>query len=141
MKWALNADNQLWQKFINPPDECKTKLWWFHGETETTKKGIRHDLEEFKKKGIGGVVFYDQIHGKGECAFPSMSPEWWESLKYAAKTAKEIGLSFEMAVDAERNMELWNPQEVSKRNIKVEDGEKYLKLNPWEAMFLVSDQQ
>lgn len=41
--------------------------------------------------------------------------------------------------DAERNMELWNPQEVTKRNIQVEDGEMNLRLNPWEAWFLVSD--
>ena len=92
------ADDNLWNRFLTPPDECKTKLWWFHGETETTEEGIRLDLEEFKDKGIGGVVFYDQVHGNADGASPSMSPEWWQSLKYAAKTAGELGLSFEVAV-------------------------------------------
>lgn len=92
------AEDDLYARFLNPANECRTKLWWFHGETETTKEGIRKDLEEFKEKGIGGVVYYDQIHGKAADALPSMSQEWWEMLKYAAQTAKGLGLSFEMAV-------------------------------------------
>ncbi len=95
---TLSANDNLWMRFANPSQEFRTKLWWFHGETETTKEGIRQDLEEFKNKGIGGVVFYDQVHGNAERAYPSMSEEWWEMLKYAAATAKEIGLSFEMAI-------------------------------------------
>ncbi len=88
----------LWWQFVNPPDSTRTKVWWFHGETETTKEGIDADLRSFKEKGVGGVVFYDQIHGSGEGATPSMSPEWWDMLKYAAAKAKEYGLSFEVAV-------------------------------------------
>ncbi|MDE5665453.1 MAG: hypothetical protein K2I31_05910, partial [Duncaniella sp.] len=43
----------LWKEFITPLDESRTKLWWFHGETETTKEGIDADLKAFKDKGIG----------------------------------------------------------------------------------------
>ena len=93
----VNAGNDLWEKFCNPSNEARTKLWWFHGETETTEAGIDADLEAFKEKGIGGVVFYDQVHGKGTDAFPSMSPEWWRTLKYAAAKAKQMGLTFEVA--------------------------------------------
>ena len=93
----MNAGNDLWVKFCNPSNEARTKLWWFHGETETTEAGIDADLEAFKEKGIGGVVFYDQVHGKGTDAFPSMSPEWWRTLKYAAAKAKQLGLTFEVA--------------------------------------------
>ena len=92
------TDDSLFNLFSNPPAECRTKLWWFHGETETTKEGIKKDLEEFKDKGIGGVVFYDQVHGNAPDAAPSMSPQWWEMLKYAALTAKELGIGFEVAV-------------------------------------------
>ena len=91
------ADNGLWEKFCNPADEARTKVWWFHGETETTEAGIDADLEAFKEKGIGGVVFYDQVHSKATGAFPSMSPEWWHMLKYAAKKAQQLGLTFEVA--------------------------------------------
>lgn len=72
--YAMAFDN-LWNNFVNPSDDSKTKVWWFHGETETTKAGIDADLEAFREKGVGGVEFYDQVHGKGEGACPSMSPE------------------------------------------------------------------
>jgi|InofroStandDraft_1065614.scaffolds.fasta_scaffold02045_3 hypothetical protein len=95
---AINASaDRLWDEFVTPPDDCRTKLWWFHGETETTKEGIDADLKAFKEKGVGGVVFYDQIHGNAAGAAESMSDEWWESLKYAAMKARETGLSFEVA--------------------------------------------
>ena len=91
------ADNDLWKRFCHPSDAARTKVWWFHGETETTKEGIDADLEAFKEKGIGGVVFYDQVHGKAAGAFPSMSPEWWQMLKHAASKAQQLGLTFEVA--------------------------------------------
>lgn len=43
-------------------------MWWFLGETETTREGITADLEAFKEAGVGCVVYYDQVHGKGEGA-------------------------------------------------------------------------
>lgn len=89
--------SDLWTSFVTPPDESKTKVWWFHGETETTKEGIDADLEAFREKGVGGVVFYDQVHGKAADAYPAMSPQWWDMLKYAARKAKELNLTFEVA--------------------------------------------
>ncbi|MDD3281259.1 MAG: glycosyl hydrolase, partial [Bacteroidales bacterium] len=79
-------------------DSSRTKTWWFHGETETTKEGITADLEAFKKAGLGGVVYYDQSHGKAENAYDGFSNEWWEMLCFAAKEAKRIGLSFEIHI-------------------------------------------
>lgn len=87
----------LWESFLSPRNEARTKLWWFHGETVTTKEGIDADLQAFKDAGIGGVVYYDQTHGKQEGAFPAMSKEWWDMLKYAALKAKELGLTFDVA--------------------------------------------
>lgn len=92
----LCADT-LWNTFLAPPPEARTKVWWFHGETTTTREGIDADLQAFKDAGVGGVVFYDQVHGACEGAVPSMSPEWWAMLKYAARRADELGLSFEVA--------------------------------------------
>ena len=91
------ADDALWQKFCRPADEARTKVWWFHGETETTEAGIDADLEAFRAAGVGGVVFYDQVHGKAAGACPSMSPEWWRMLKHAARKAQQLGLTFEVA--------------------------------------------
>jgi hypothetical protein len=84
--------------FNTVPDNTRTKTWWFHGETETTKEGITADLEAFKKAGIGGVVYYDQSHGKAENAFDGFSEKWWEMFRFAASEAKRIGLSFEVHI-------------------------------------------
>ncbi|WP_316807735.1 glycosyl hydrolase [Pedobacter agri] len=83
------------KEFYKPSDIARTKLWWFHGDTETTKEGITADLEAFKKQGVGGVVYYDQQHGKGENALLAFSPKWWEMFRFAAIEAKRLGLTFE----------------------------------------------
>ncbi len=86
------------QVFRDPPDSARTKVWWFHGETATTREGITADLEAFKAAGVGGVVYYDQVHGPAEDALDAFSPPWWEMLKFAALEAKRIGLGFEIHV-------------------------------------------
>ena len=84
--------------FLTPPDSARTKVWWFHGETETTREGIAADLEAFRQAGVGGVVYYDQVHGTGENALDAFSPEWWEMLLYASRKADSLGLSFEVHI-------------------------------------------
>ena len=82
--------------FRAPEDSTRTKVWWFHGEGPSTREGITADLEAFKAAGVGGVVYYDQVHGDGAGALDAFSPEWWEMLKFAALEAKRVGLSFEI---------------------------------------------
>ena len=86
---------QAWDEFSHPQDSTRTKVWWFHGETETTREGITADLEAYKRAGVGGVVYYDQVHGKGDGSLPALSPEWWDMLRFSAMEAKRLGLSFE----------------------------------------------
>jgi hypothetical protein len=86
---------QLRSEFSQPSAIARTKLWWFHGETETTKEGITADLVAFKREGVGGVVYYDQQHGKGENAFAAFTPIWWDMFRFAAREAKRLGLTFE----------------------------------------------
>lgn len=86
------------KEFQAPEDSTRTKVWWFHGETETTREGITADLEAFKEAGVGGVVYYDQVHGKAENAFDAFSPQWWEMLRFSASEADRLGLSFEITV-------------------------------------------
>ncbi len=97
---AVNAQTMedAWRAFSVPQDTCRTKVWWFHGETETTREGITADLEAYKKAGVGGVVYYDQVHKPTDKALDAMSPEWWNMLKFAAKEAKRIGLTFEINI-------------------------------------------
>ncbi len=89
---------KAWSEFSRPEDSTRTKVWWFHGDTETTREGITADLEAFKQAGVGGVVYYDQVYGKGKNALPGFSKEWWRMFKFAASEAKRLGLSFETNV-------------------------------------------
>ena len=89
------AQTQLAYGFEHPQDSARTKVWWFHGETVGTHEGITADLEAFRDQGVGGVVYYDQVHGNGEGAFKVFSPEWWDELIFSSQEAKRIGLNFE----------------------------------------------
>ncbi len=89
---------KAWRGFNQPQDSTRTKVWWFHGETETTREGISADLEAFRKAGVGGVVYYDQVHLKKPVALEAFSTEWWEMLYVAAAEAKRLGLTFEAHV-------------------------------------------
>ena len=64
----MTTKEKAWEEFSHPVDSTRTKVWWFHGETETTREGITADLEAYKRAGIGGVVYYDPGSWKGgEC--------------------------------------------------------------------------
>lgn len=91
-----NHMEDIYAEFEIAPDSTRTKVWWFHGETTTTKDGITADLEAFRDAGVGGVVYYDQVHGDAKDAFPVFSDEWWDALIYAASEAKRLGLTFEI---------------------------------------------
>lgn len=88
----------IYTEFKSAPDSTRTKVWWFHGETETTFEGITADLEAFKEAGVGGVIYYDQIHGDGKGASAIFSREWWDALIFSAQEAKRLGLSFEISL-------------------------------------------
>ena len=91
---AQTLDELSWG-FTHPQDTARTKVWWFFGETPTTREGITADLEAFKWAGVGGVVYYDQVHGSGEGADLVFSPQWWQGVVFASQEAKRLGLSFE----------------------------------------------
>lgn len=84
------------KSFSSPSMSSRTKVWWFHGEGPSTYEGMTADLEAFKQVGIGGVVYYDQVHGKGDGASDVFSTDWWDKLKYAARECERLGLSFEI---------------------------------------------
>lgn len=91
--------DDIYKEFKEVPDSTRTKVWWFHGENQTTREGITADLEAYREQGVGGVVYYDQQHGPGTPdAFPSLSKEWWEMLKFSAQEAKRLNLSFEINI-------------------------------------------
>ena len=90
------AQTNLYDAFRTPQDTARTKVWWFHGETAATHEGITADLEAFRQQGVGGVVYYDQVHGNGAGAAPVFSPDWWDELLFSAQEAQRLGLQFEV---------------------------------------------
>jgi hypothetical protein len=91
-----SAQDALIEGFTHPQDTTRTKVWWFHGQTPTTRAGITADLEAMRHAGVGGVVYYDQVHGSPEAGtLTALSPEWWEMLSFAAQEAQRLGLTFE----------------------------------------------
>ena len=82
--------DRLYNGFLNPQDTARTKVWWFHGETEGTHQGITADLEAFRQAGVGGVVYYDQVHGNGEGAAQVFTPEWWDEIVFSAQEAQRL---------------------------------------------------
>lgn len=90
--------DDVYAEFRDVPDSTRTKVWWFHGETPTTRQGITTDLEAFKQAGVGGVVYYDQVHGKALDADSVFSDAWWDALIFSASEAKRLGLSFEISL-------------------------------------------
>src|SRR5690606_39587097 len=56
----------LMQGFIAPSDTVKSSCywWWFNGLVD--KEGITRDLEEFREKGMGGVLLVNSSGGRSE---------------------------------------------------------------------------
>ena len=92
---SVSAQTDLFYGFQHPQDTARTKVWWFFGEGATTREGITADLTAFKEQGVGGVVYYDQVHGTGEGADKVFDAHWWQSLIFSSQEAKRLGLSFE----------------------------------------------
>jgi hypothetical protein len=93
-------------------NDSRVKTWWFFGYEHTTNEGITADVESLKEAGFGGVVYYDQNHrpsrkaGEGNNGLQKQenepedgfSPTWWEHLKFAAREAHRVGLTFELNI-------------------------------------------
>lgn len=76
-------------------DSARTRVWWFFGNTETSRQGMTADLTAFKEQSIGGVVYYDQVHGEPQNADTLFSQAWWQNLIFAAKETQRLGLQFD----------------------------------------------
>ena len=81
--------------------QAQMKTWWFFGYEKTTEEGMRADLRSLKDAGFTGVVYYDQTHAKdarANGAEDGFSPEWWQHLRFAAKEAQRMGMTFEVNI-------------------------------------------
>lgn len=86
----------LASQFAKVPDAARPACywWWFNGLID--REGITRDLEEFKAKGIGGVLLVNSAGGLGGDPIPTgvtfMSPEWKELYRHALAEAARLGI-------------------------------------------------
>lgn len=114
------------EQFRSPPPAYGPWVYWIWVNGNTTKAGIRADLEDMKRVGIRGAMLFE-----GSLYLPSGpvrygSNAWHEHVQYAIATAAELGLEIVMMNcagwatsggpwnDVERSMKMivWSEQAV-----------------------------
>ncbi len=102
-----SAAADLATKFADPPQDARARVWWLWLHSTTSKSRITYDLEEMKKKGIGGFLQWDPGPGPSRYGTradelpPSplwMSPEWRDALRHALAEADRLGLEGAIAL-------------------------------------------
>ncbi|GGH08908.1 glycosyl hydrolase [Silvibacterium dinghuense] len=96
--------------FRNPPQQARLRCywWWLNGNTD--KPTIRHDLEQMKEKGFGGVLLVDAggATQNGNASVPAGprfgSPAWTELYLYALQEADRLGLEVTLNIQSGWNL-------------------------------------
>jgi hypothetical protein len=94
----------LHRSFADPPDDCRIMMrWWWFGPSATNPE-IRRELEQMKSAGIGGVeiaTLYPLALDDQQAGFhnyPFAAAEHIEHLRFAAETARELGLRVDITI-------------------------------------------
>ena len=91
---SVVAGDELADGFRAPPQEARPRVYWWWLNNLVSREGITRDLEQFRAKGIGGVLLFNAGAPAGK--MPSgpdfMSPEWRELVKHAVREADRLGL-------------------------------------------------
>ena len=95
---------RLRSQFLHPPPDSRVMMrWWWFGPA-VTREEIRRELEQMKAAGIGGVeltslyaqALDDTADGVHNVAYASA--EHVAALRYAAETARELGLRADLTL-------------------------------------------
>lgn len=97
-----NVTNEdLAKGFGNPPASAKPQVWWHWMAGNVTREGITADLEAMADAGIGGAILFDAglgtRWGVPEGTLEFNTPEWYETVKFAAIEAQRLGLELGIA--------------------------------------------
>jgi hypothetical protein len=92
------APADLQEGFRTPPDQAKPWVYWWWLNGNVTGKSITRDLEEMRRKGVGGFLLFDS-RGYHDYHLPPppprtefMSDEWRRMVKFAISEAGRLGL-------------------------------------------------
>lgn len=88
----------LEQGFRSPPDSAKPWVCWWWLKGNVSESSITRDLEEMKRKGLGGLLLFDaRGYHEGHVPPPPsrmlfMSHEWRQKVTFAMGEAHRLGL-------------------------------------------------
>ncbi len=81
--------------FLNVPDSIQTSVYWYWLSGNISKEGVVKDLYAMKKAGINRAFIGNIDTGPMETPYNKVklfTPEWWDILHTALKTAVELGI-------------------------------------------------
>ena len=84
----------LLQLFHQPPLDYSDFVTWFWETGELDKERLTWQLEELKKKGVGGTWYYPRyLDGERYGTQPAyFSEEWWEFFRHSVAEHERLGL-------------------------------------------------
>lgn len=84
-------------QFSQPANQYKPLTWWHWINGNVTKAGIKKDLLDIKRVGIGGVQLFDthMYLPKGPVRYGT--DVWFEHVRYAMQLCDSLGLEFYIA--------------------------------------------
>ncbi|MDR3236832.1 MAG: glycoside hydrolase family 2 [Prevotellaceae bacterium] len=83
----------LAQKFIVPPVDVATGVYWYWITDNISKEGVVNDLHAMKKAGINRAYIGNIGEGADYGTVKIFSDEWWDILHTALKTATELDIT------------------------------------------------
>ena len=83
----------LEEGFKSPPMDARPQTWWHWMNGNVTKAGIKADLEAMKEIGLGGASLFDAGCNIPPGPLKFNSPEWFDTVRFAAAEARRLGLS------------------------------------------------
>lgn len=93
---AATVDSAVAEGTVRPEYKPYVRWWWLGSAVD--RRGLDWNLEEFARKGIGGVEITPIYGVRGNEAndLRYLSPEWMEAYEYTCSKAAELGLQVDM---------------------------------------------
>lgn len=92
--------DDLADRFRDPPQSARPRVWWHWMNGNVTKDGIEKDLDWMARMGIGGVQNFDANLQTPQIVpnrLVYMTQDWKDAFRHAVRTADAKGLEFAIA--------------------------------------------
>lgn len=89
---AAGTGPDLESQFLQPPPSSRPLAYWFWVNGNVSKDGIRADLEDMQRTGLGGGIIFDGSLYLPPGPLRYGTEEWHEHVQFAISTAAELGL-------------------------------------------------